>query len=191
MIIDKEVDILKKNLILIALISGVVLASGCTDSGNQKGNTTNETQTYQGDEFTFNYPSDWLQIQNTAPNSTLAIGDPDSADANGNVQVSVVVQKTLIPSGTTLQDYFNATYAQFAAQDLGYKPISEGTVLINGINTLENTYYINSGNTQKRERAIWIQKNRVIYIILCSAPVSDYSSEQKNFDTIVNSFRLI
>ena len=191
MIIDKEVDILKKYLLLLALLSGIVFISGCTDGGNQTSNNTNNTQTYNGDEFTFNYPNDWIQIQSRVINSTVAIGDPDSADANGNVQVNVVIQKIIKQPEIPLQNYYNSTYTGFAAQNLGYKPISEGTILINGVNVLENSYYINSGKTQKHERAIWMQKNRVIYVILFSAPVSEYNKEQENFDTVINSFKLI
>jgi len=191
MILDKEVNMLKKNLLLLTLISGLVLVSGCINGGNQTTNNTNKTQLYSGDEFTFNYPNSWQQIQSMAPNSTVAVGDPESADSNGNVPISVVVQKTIKQPGITLLSYYNSTYTQFAAQNLGYRPISEGTVLINGVNTLENIYYINSGGIQKQERAIWIQNNRIIYVILCSAPVSDFSSQQENFDIIVNSFKLV
>lgn len=182
---------LKKYLILIALLSGVVLVSGCTDSGDQKVNSTNKTHAYIGDEFSFDYPVDWQQIQNTAPNSIIAFGDPKTATANGNVPVSVVIQRTLVPSGSNMQNYYNSTYTGFAAQNLGYRPISEGTVMINGINTLENEYYISSGSMQKHVRAVWIQKGRVVYIILMSAPVKEFPSNQENFNTIISSFKLI
>ncbi len=191
MIIDKEINMLKKNLLLLVLLSVVVIASGCIDGGNQATNDINKTQTYSGDEFTVKYPGTWQQIPSKAPNSTVAFGDPGSADSDGNVQINVVIQKSLKNPGTTLQEYFNSTYTQFAAQNLGYKPISEGSVLINGINALENIYYINSDGTDKQVRAVWIQNNRMIYVILCSAPVSDFSAQQENFDIIVNSFRLI
>ena len=167
------------------------MASGCINNGNQTGNnTSNNTKTYSGDEFTFNYPANWQIITSQAQNSTVAVGDPNSADSNGNAQVNVVIQKAILPSDMTLQDYYNAVYAQFSNQSLGYKPISDGSIDVNGRPALENVYKINSG-IQKQERAVWLQNNNVIYIILCSAPVYDYSNYQANFDTIVNSFKLI
>ena len=191
MIIKIEVDKLKKYLLVLILISAVVLASGCTNSGNQtSGNVQNKTKVYSGEEITFEYPGGWQTIASQARDSAVAVGDPNSADGNGNAQVNVVVQKTIKPQNATFKDYYNATYAQFASQNLGFIPISDGTVVVNGITAFENIYKINSGS-QKQERAVWILKNDRIYIILCSAPVSEFSSQQANFDSIVNSFKVL
>ncbi len=184
---------LKKYLLILILLSAVITASGCTDGGNQTDNTTvNQTNTYSGDEFTFNYPKNWEQLSTNASNSIISFGDPKSADSNGIAQINVLVQKAVKPSGTTMQQYYNATYTQFASQNLGYQPISEGNITINGVTALENVYKINSG-ISKQHRAVWIEKKNlpVIYIILCSAPVSDYNEQQENFDIIVNSFKLL
>jgi hypothetical protein len=72
---------------------------------------------------------------------------------------------------------------------MSFVPISDGTIMLNGVSANENIYKINSGEL-KQQRAIWIQKNGRIYIILCSAPVSEYNSQQANFDTIINSFKI-
>lgn len=184
---------MKKYLLILILLSAVVTASGCTDGGNQTNNTTvNQTNTYNGEDFTVNYPKDWEQLTSKAQNSVVAFGDPKSADSKGNVQINVVIQKVVKPNGTTLQQYFNATYTQFASQNLGYQPISEGNITVNGVTSLENIYKIDSG-ISKQQRAVWIEKKNlpVIYIILCSAPVSDYEAQQENFDLVVNSFKLI
>ncbi|MBI5679689.1 MAG: DcrB-related protein [Methanobacterium sp.] len=180
---------MKKYLLAIFIISAVITASGCTNSGNQT-SSVNKTQIYSGSEFTFEYPSNWKQATSQAINSTVSFGDPSSADANGNTQVNVVIQKAVKPTGTTLQNYYNATYAQFMAQNLGFKPVSEGSIVINGQSGLEIVYKINS-TAPKQQRAIWLQKKNLIYIILCSAPASSYGSQQQNFDTIVNSFKLL
>ena len=191
MILIKEVDKLKKYLLAIILISVVIIASGCINKGNQTANnTSNSTKTYNGDEFNFNYPANWQQISNEAPNSVVAFGDPNSTDSSGNTQINVVIQKVAKPSNMTLQEYYNTTYTQFASENIGYKPVSNGTIEINGKSALENVYIINSG-VQKEQRAIWIQNNNVIYTILCSAPVSNYNSQQSNFNMIINSFKII
>lgn len=184
---------MKKYLLILILLSAVVTASGCTDGGNQTENTTlNQTNTYNGEDFTVKYPKDWEQLTSKAQNSVVAFGDPNSADSKGNVQINVVIQKVVKPNGTTMQQYFNATYTQFASQNLGYQPISEGNITVNGVKALENVYKVNSG-VLKQQRAVWIEKGNlpVIYIILCSAPVSDYDAQQENFDLVVNSFKLI
>lgn len=190
MILIEEVDKLKKYLLIIILLSSIILASGCIDNGNQTTNTSNQTKTYSGDQFTFDYPAGWQQISGQAQNSVIAFGDPNSADSRGNVQVNVVIQKTVKPSNETLQTYYNATYAQFAAQNLSYTQISDGSIVINGKTALENVYKINSG-VQEQKRTVRIQKGSIIYIILCSAPVSQYNSQQANFNIIVNSFKIL
>jgi hypothetical protein len=190
MILIEEVDKLKKYLFAIILLLSIVLTSGCINNGNQTNNSTsNGTQTYSGDQFTFNYPASWQQISSQAQNSTVAVGDPASADSNGNVLVNVVIQRSVKPSNVTLQEYYNATYAQFAAQNLGYKQLSDGTIMVNGKTALENIYRINTP-AKEQKRAVWIQNENVIYVILCSAPVSEYNSQQANFNFIISSFKL-
>jgi len=168
----------------------VVLASGCITGDNQtSGNAGNKNKIFSGDEITFEYPSSWQTIASQARDSVVAVGDPNSTDGNGKTSVNVVIQKIVKPQNSNFNDYYNATYAQFASQNLGFVPISDGTMLVNGMTAHENIYKINSDG-QKQQRAVWILKNNLIYIILCSAPVNQYSSQQSNFDTIVNSFKI-
>ena len=177
-------------LFIIIIVLSIILTSGCTSSGNQTANNTSNIQTYSGDQFTFNYPPGWQQIASQAQNSTVAVGDPSTADSNGNVQVNVEIQKSVKPSNVTFGQYYNDTYTQFAAQNLGYKQLSDGTIVVNGKTALENVYRINMG-TLEQKRAVWIQNGKIVYIILCTAPVSQYNNQQANFNIIVNSFKLI
>lgn len=180
---------MKKYLPVLILISAVVLASGCTDSGNQtSGDVNSKNEVYIGDEVTFEYHEGWETISSHARDSLVAVGDPNSADENGNTRVNVVIQKTIKPHNTTFEDYYTATYAQFASQNLGFIPVSDGTLTVNGIKALENVYKVNS---RDQKRAIWILKNNSIYIILCSAPVSEFNNQQKNFEIIINSFKVL
>ncbi|WP_414470236.1 PsbP-related protein [Methanobacterium sp. ACI-7] len=182
---------MKKYLSILIIILAIVFASGCTDNGNEtSGNVLNNTKVYNGDGFTFEYPLDWETIVSQGRDSIVAVGDPNSADASGNAGVNVVIQKTVKPQGMQLKDYYNATYTQFASGNVSFVPVSDGTIVINGITAYENVYKVNSGG-QKQQRAIWIPHNNLIYIILCSAPVSDYNNQQENFNKIINSFKFI
>ena len=190
MIIIEEVDKLKKYLLAIILLLSIVLISGCTTSGNQTAtNTSTNIKSYGGDQFNFSYPATWQLITGQGQNSTIAVGDPTSADSSGNVKVNVEIQTAVKPSNVTLQDYYNSTYAQFAAQNLGYKQLSDGTITVSGKTALENVYILSS--LSKEQRAVWIQNGNAVYIILCSAPISQYNNQQENFNTIISSFKLI
>ena len=174
---------------ILTLISALILVSGCTNSGNQTSSNSNNTKTYSVDNITFQYPEKWVTLASQARNSVVAVGDPNTNDGNGNARVNVVIQKTVQPQNETFLEYFNDTYTNFASQNLGFEQISQGTILINGLNGYETVYKINSGEI-KEHRAVWIQENDNIYIILCTAPESDYNIEQSNFDIIVNSFKI-
>ncbi|MGZ7116039.1 MAG: PsbP-related protein [Methanobacterium sp.] len=179
---------MKKYLLIVILISALVLSSGCTNGGNQtSGSSNNKTKTFSGDDITFKYPDSWQTIASQARDSVVAVGDPGTNDGSGNTRVNVVIQKTVLPQGQNFFQYYNSTYAQFASQNLGFVPISDGTIVVNGLNAYEKVYNINSGE-KKQQRAIWIENNGRIYIILCSAPLSEYNNQQENFNTIVNSF---
>lgn len=180
---------MRKYLLALALLLAMVLSSGCTDGGNQTSNNT-KNKVFSGDQFTFEYPSSWQTISSQARDSIVAVGDPSTADGNGNARVNVVIQKTVKPQNETFDQYYQSTYSQFKAQNMSFVQISEGNIVINGVNARENIYTINSGGI-KKQRAVWIQKNDLIYIILCSAPVDLYGSQQPNFDIVVNSFKLI
>lgn len=181
---------MKKYLLILILISAVILASGCINNGNQtSGNAGNKTKTFSGDDISFEYPASWQTIASQARDSLIAVGDPKTADGNGQTQVNVVVQRIAQPQNETFAQYYTDTYAQFASQNMSFVPISDGTITINGVSANENVYKVNSGE-MKQQRAIWIQKNGRIYIILCSAPVSEYNNQQANFDSIVNSFKI-
>lgn len=180
---------MKNYLIIFILISALVLSFGCTDKGNQTSqNSKNDTKTFTGDDISFQYPGSWKTIGSQSRDSVIAVGDPATNDGNGNARVNVLIQKTVLPQGQTFLQYYNSTYTQYKSQNLGFEPVSEGTVVVNGITAYENIYKINSGE-QKEQRAIWIQKGGLIYIILCSAPVAEFNNQQANFDIIVNSFK--
>ncbi len=190
MIIIGEVDKLKKYLLAIILLLSIVLVSGCTTSGNQtSANASINVKSYSGDQFNFSYPATWQLIISQAQYSDTAVGDPNSADSSGNVKVNVEIQTVVKPSNETIQDYYNSTYAQFAAQKLGYKQLSDGTITVSGKTALENVYILSS--LSKEQRAVWVPDGNNIHIILCSAPISQYNDEQENFNIIINSFKLI
>jgi predicted Zn-dependent protease len=172
---------LKKYLvILFILLCAVVMVSGCvTDNKNN-----NETQTYSQNNVSFNYPGGWATANPTAPNAVAAVADPKSIQS-GSPSTVVIIQK---PNATAsnLSAAYAANYATFF-NNTGYQQVSEGNITVNGTGALENVYATNSTNPREY-RAVWLNENGTVYVILCVANQNDFKNEQANFNLIINSF---
>ena len=183
----------KYALFVIAILALVVFASGCTNSGNQTSTQpTVATKAFSGSGVSFSYPENWQQLQQiSSPNAIVAFGDPSSVDnSTGNVNTLVVVQKVALPSGSTLKQVYDSTYAQFAAKDSSFKTISDTTTTVDGTTAYVNTHTVNVSGVQKEEKAVWLEKNGSIYVILCGSLPNVFDSQQANFDAIINTFKV-
>lgn len=176
---------MKKHAILvIAILALVIFASGCTTGGNN-------TSTYSGNGVSFNYPASWQQLQTSSQITLVSVGDPKSADnSTGSVNTLVAVQKTALPNGNSLKQVYDNTYAQFAAQEASFKTISDTTTTVDGTTAYVNTHTVDVRGVQKKEKAVWFEKNGSAYVILCGSLPADFDSQQANFDTIINSFKV-
>jgi hypothetical protein len=158
------------------------MVSGCVTDNNKN----NETQTYSQNNVSFNYPGEWASANPTAANSIAAVADPNSVQS-GSPSTVVIIQKPNATAGSNLSEVYAANYATFF-NNTGYQQVSEGNITVNGSNALENVYKSNS-TTPKQYRAVWLQENNTIYVILCIANESDFNNEQVNFNLIINSFK--
>lgn len=173
---------MRKPIILVTvLLCFVVLVSGCISDKK-----STEPKTYKENNITFNYPGAWQIATATSPNAIVAIADPNT-NQNGSPTTLVVVQKPDVPKGSRIDDVYATNYKSFF-NNTGYTKISEGNITINDNILLENVY--KSDNDQKEYRALWYTKNGNIYVILCSAKISDFKDQTANFDFIIKSFKL-
>ena len=182
----------KYALLIIAILALVVFASGCTTGGNQTSTQpTVPTKTYSGNGISFSYPENWTQLsQISSSNAIVAFGDPKTVDSStGNVNTLAVIQKVALPSGSTLKQVYDSTYAQFA-QDSSFKTISDTTTTVDGNTAYVNTHTVDVSGVQKQEKAVWLEKNGNIYVILLGALPSVFDSQQANFDAIINTFKV-
>lgn len=187
---------LKKVLFLGAIIVIVVFLSGCTDNSiqisNESTNLTNiTTKTYSNADagVTFNYPENWTLFNITGKNGIVGIGDPNSVDKNNNTNTIVIIQKTALPTGQTLESTYDATYKD-TTQDPSYQLVSKRNLTIDGQTAIENIHKINVNGVQKVEKDVWIEKNGTIYVIICSALTNDFNRQQSYFNVIINSFKI-
>ena len=153
---------MKKYLPIIALMVLVAFAAGCVDSGDGNNTTSVDTtvpdipsKTYSANNITFKYPEAWTnELTSTTPNTVTVVGDPDSEDADGNVNTLAVIQRAALPSGQTLKETYDATYAS-SANETGYKLVSERSFTLDGTTAYENIHEVEVSGVLKKERATW------------------------------------
>lgn len=174
----------KYPFLVIAILVFVVSVSGCVSNEDQKNVTT-----YSQNGVTFNYPSSWQVANTTSPNAVVAVADPKTVNTQTGSPTTLVVIQKVNTTGSDLQTAYNANYANFF-NDTSKQRVSEGNITVGGMEAIENIYIVNESGIQKEMRAIWLTRNNEIYVILCSALQSDFESEQSNFDTIINSFKV-
>jgi PsbP-like protein len=177
---------MKRNIVLLLLVLvAVTFASGCTfDTGNQ---------VYNSNNVTFNYPSGWDKLSTdqvsigTADAAPViaAVADGDSIQ-NNVYKTLVVVQKT--PTDLALSTVVSETKTSLTAQ--GVEIVSERNLTVSGVPATEIVYTITVSGESKKERMVILVKDNVAYSIVCSTTVADYSSQQSNFDMIINSFQI-
>lgn len=159
-----------------------VMVSGCVTDNKQN----NQTQAYSQNNISFNYPGGWATANTTAPNSIAAVADPNSVQS-GSPTTVVLIQKPNATAGSNLSAVYASNYATFF-NNTGYQRVSEGNITVNGSDALENVYTSNSTNP-KQYRAVWLDENGTIYVILCIANENDFKNQQANFNLIINSFK--
>lgn len=177
---------MKRYIIAIAFVSLIIFISGCTGDSNK----TNETKTYSQNNISFEYPASWSIATNRAPNATVSVADPKSLDSQtGYANTVFTIQKIAIPSGSNLNSVYNENY-EVMFNNTSYQRIFEGNTTVNGENLYENRYYVIENGVQKEQRALWLQRDRNIYVILMSALATDFEKEKPLFDIILNSLRI-
>lgn len=175
---------MRKYLLLTFTLVAVVMASGCITNQDN-----NATKTFNQNNVTFEYPASWAVVQTTSPNAVAAVADPNSVISNTNSPTTqVVIQKPNVTQGTDLQEAYDDNYATFF-NATGYQKVSEANITTDRLTALENIYTSSSSGIEKQYRAVWLEKNSTIYVILCSSKKSDFESLQSKFDVIINSFQ--
>jgi len=177
---------MKKYILGIIIIMAVILVSGCIlDSGNDD----KQPKTLSKEGISIKYPGNWTVADSKNNETIIAVADPESFDSNtGFGTVSFIIQKRELNS--SYKKLYDATYDKLFSNS-NYTLIAQGTIKINDFNNASECIYDAKENgTIKHHRAIWIQDNNTLYVILCTAPQNQFNSESKNFDFILDSLKI-
>lgn len=176
---------MKKYFLALLVLSLVVFASGCTSNSD---NNDNQTKTLSQNNVSFTYPGTWVIANSEANDTIAAVADPKSVNAQtGLAQTVVTVQRKNL---TGTMDSMYADNYESLFSNSSYQRVSEGNLTINNNSVMENVYTADSNGVTLKQRALWIENNDYVYVILCSALQTQFDKEAQNFDLIINSFKI-
>ncbi|KZX12305.1 PsbP-related protein [Methanobrevibacter filiformis] len=175
---------MKKTILGIIIVMGVILVSGCISNDS---NNTDEPKTFSANGVFFKYPGQWDIAKSTVDGTIAAVADPASKNnLTGFAGTTVVVEKQNLTM--SFNQFYNETYSKlFSNPD--YELISEGNLTIGDYNASECVYSINSAEA-KQCKAVWIQKDQEVYVILFTTSKGKYESQEKYLNYILSTFKL-
>ena len=180
---------MNKKIIIIILIV-IILAAGAffIYNHNNKG-SGNETQmiNYVQNGVSFSYPEDWGVSKATSNYSIAAICLKESISSNKVAEVNILVEKHNFTGN--FDDFVNKTYTSIAANE-SFNLTSYGSVHIGGNNATQVDYTSYINGTVKMHRAIWFEHGEDAYVVMYSAPESEFDKHVQVFEYFISTFKI-
>lgn len=183
-------DIMKNNafkssimilIFLLFLISVTAVASANDD------NSDLDILTLSQGGITIQYPSDWGNSRATSNYSIMAISKIDSIDALGIGQVNINVEKNDYDGD--FYTFVNDSYKDMQ-KDSSFQLISSGEVAVGGKEGLEYVYTSSQTGVEKEHKAVWFERGGQAYVIMYSAPISDFENNLYVFDFVLSQIQI-
>ena len=151
-------------------------------------NSAEDLKTFSKNGIFFKYPGHWNVATTEIEDTIASVADPNTIDSfTGLAQTSVVVQKQNLTM--PIERFFNDTYSKLSS-DSSFNLISEGNLTIGEYNANEFVYTIDQLDTRKKVKAVWIQNDQEVYVVLFTASESEFDKQIKYFDFILSTFRI-
>ena len=174
-------------LILILLIVGVSFFINNPISTDNGEDLSKQSVDYSENGISLSMPGNWVSAKSNSNKTVLAIADPNYKDSAGFNIVNVNIEKK--SNARSLQSEFTSNYNTLA-RNSDFNILFMGNVTFNDQAAMEADYTSVANNQTKQHKAIWIPKGSDIYVILCSAPESEFENKLGTFDFIINSVQL-
>ena len=178
---------MKKYILGILVVLLVIFASGCIGNNSSDDDNKTQVQTIAQNGVLIKFPADWVLANSQSNNSLVSVVDPASLDSSNVGKINVNVQKMEL-SGS-LDSFVNNTYKSMESNS-SITIQTLGSVVVGNYEGIECIYFEDDGSDVKQHRAIWIEHGSEVYVVLCTAPQSDFDGVAKYFDFIVNNFRI-
>ena len=176
-------------LLIIILIVGVSFLVNFSKFGDNSDdvNASQQSVEYSANGITLSMPGDWVSADSKSNESVLAVAKPDPKDSSGFSSINVNIEKK--SNVRSLQSEFNSNY-NILSRNSDFNILFMGNVSFNGEPAMEAEYTSVSDNVTKHHKAVWFQEGSDIYVILCSAPDSQYGDLIGTFDFIIDSIKM-
>ena len=174
-------------LLLILLIVGVSFFINNPISVENEVDLSQQSVDYSENGISLSMPGDWVSADSKSNDTVLAVADSNSKDSSGFNNINVNIEKK--NSTRPLESEFKSNYNTLA-RNSDFNILFEGNSTFNGEDALEADYTSKSAGETKQHKAIWIKRDSDIYVILCSAPESEFDDKLSTFDFIINSVQL-
>lgn len=155
----------KKSIVpIIILILAIITISGCISNNSNNTSVNN----YTGNGISVNYPSDWT-VNNDTEGILVFL---KNSDTNTQLTLQTILQTGIDPGlppvdNLTIVSHTTRTIANKTAKEVTYK----SNLLMYGTVTFE--------------------KNGKTFIIDYQAPINEFQNETGNFNTIINSIKVL
>ncbi len=174
-------------LVLILLVVGISFFINNPINTNNDINASQQSVEYSENGITLSIPGDWVSAESKSNETVLAVAAPYPKDSSGFNSVNVNIEKK--SNARALETEFNSNY-NILARNSDFNILFEGNATFNDEPAMEADYTSKSGGELKQHKAIWVKKDSDIYVILCSAPQSEFDEKLSTFDFIINSVQL-
>lgn len=175
-------------LLIIILIVGIsFLINYPIFNNNDEVDASQQSIEYSENGITLSMPGDWVPADSKSNETVLAVAKPDPKDSSGFSSINVNIEKK--SKAHSLQSEFKSNY-NILSRNSDFKIIFMGNVTFNDKAAMEAEYTSTSDNVTKHHRAIWFNEGSDIYVILCSAPESQYGDLVGTFDFIIDSIKM-
>ncbi len=185
---------MKKSVLIIGVVIVVLLivvAIGLSNHEKSKTNTNEtEVQTVSQNGVFIKFPYDWTVARSVSNDSVIAITDLKSVNESSSMgSVNVNIERRPL-DGEAMEDLFNDTYSTILSNTTNEVISLGNSTAFSGENALEADYLTDTDSEPKQHRAIWVEKNNQVYVILFTAPANDFSNQEKYFNFILSHTRI-
>ena len=171
-------------IIVILVIGGSLVYKNYKDSTDI--DKSKESIEISKNGITMLIPGDWVEAKSESNTTAIAAADPGSKDSLGFSSINVNIENKT--SYNSLSYEFNNNYKTLS-RDSAYEILYEGNVSIAGTEGMEAGYTSSKTGFLKQHKAIWFKQGDQLYVILCTAPQSQFAEEESTFDFIINNIK--